>query len=116
PKNCFARLQSLHQVVPYILMLVWATAGIVEAVTAAEILLVRHGATEWSATGRHTGRTDIPLNAAGQAAATALRDRLPSHPLVVLVSPLQRAIQTCGLAGLGAAAQVDADLREWDYG
>ena len=89
--------------------------------TAAEILLVRHGATEWSATGRHTGRTDIPLSPAGQQAAVALRGRLPAHPDLVLVSPRQRAVQTCELAGLGAGAQIadvqaDDDLREWDYG
>ena len=84
--------------------------------STAEILLVRHGETEWSATGRHTGRTDIPLSPAGREAAIALRDRLPAHPDLVLTSPRRRAIQTCELAGLGAAAQVDDDLREWEYG
>ena len=83
---------------------------------AAEILLVRHGATEWSATGRHTGGTDIPLSADGSAAALALRDRMPAHPDLVLVSPRQRAVETCRLAGLATGAQVDDDLREWDYG
>jgi len=85
-------------------------------VTTAEILLVRHGATEWSATGRHTGRTDIPLSPAGEAAARALRDRMPAQPALVLVSPRQRAIDTCRLAGLGDVAQIDDDLQEWDYG
>jgi broad specificity phosphatase PhoE len=83
---------------------------------AAEILLVRHGATEWSATGRHTGRTDIPLSTDGELAARALRDRLPASPRLVLVSPRQRATETCRLAGLATDAHVDDDLREWDYG
>ena len=82
----------------------------------AEILLVRHGATDWSASGRHTGRTDIPLSADGEAGARTLRGRLPAHPDLVLVSPRQRAAETCRLAGLGDAAQTDDDLREWDYG
>jgi broad specificity phosphatase PhoE len=85
-------------------------------VSYGEILLVRHGATEWSASGRHTGRTDIPLSDEGQAAARALGDRMPARPDLVLVSPLRRAKETCRLAGLGAVAQVDDDLREWDYG
>ena len=84
--------------------------------STTEILLVRHGATEWSATGRHTGRTDIPLSDAGRAAALALRGRLPAQPALVLTSPLQRAVETCRLAGLGEVAEVDDDLREWDYG
>jgi broad specificity phosphatase PhoE len=85
-------------------------------VRAAEILLVRHGATSWSASGRHTGRTDIPLNEAGQAAAAGLRDRLPASPALVLVSPRSRATETCRLAGLGDVAKIDDDLSEWDYG
>jgi broad specificity phosphatase PhoE len=97
-------------------MLVCATSGIVEAVATAEILLVRHGETAWSASGRHTGRTDIPLSPAGEAAAAGLRSRLPERPDAVLVSPLQRAAETCRLAGLSATAIVDDDLREWDYG
>jgi probable phosphoglycerate mutase len=85
-------------------------------VTVREILLVRHGATEWSASGRHTGRTDIPLTDEGRAAAEALRDRLPATPDLVLTSPLQRASETCRLAGLADHATADDDLREWDYG
>ena len=81
-----------------------------------EAVLVRHGATEWSAAGRHTGRTDIPLSADGEAAARALRGRLPARPDAVLVSPRRRAVETCRLAGLGDFAQVDDDLQEWDYG
>ena len=81
-----------------------------------EVLLVRHGATEWSEAGRHTGTTDLPLTPEGEAAARTLRDRLPSDPDVVLVSPRRRALDTCRLAGLGDRAEVDDDLREWDYG
>lgn len=79
--------------------------------------LVRHGATEWSESGRHTGTTDVPLTDAGRAAArqagTALRGQ--SFALV-LTSPLQRARQTAELAGFGDRAEVVDDLREWDYG
>ncbi|MDQ1684704.1 MAG: hypothetical protein QOC82_1441 [Frankiaceae bacterium] len=82
----------------------------------AEILLVRHGATAWSTSGRHTGRTDIPLDEAGQAAAAGLRERMPASPALVLVSPRSRATETCRLAGLGDVAEIDADLSEWDYG
>jgi len=84
-------------------------------VSAAEILLVRHGATEWSANGRHTGRTDLPLTPDGEAAARALRDRLPPDADLVLASPRRRATETCRLAGLGEV-QIDDDLQEWDYG
>lgn len=77
---------------------------------------MRHGATEWSTAGRHTGHTDLPLTPDGEAAARALRDRLPARPGLVLVSPRRRALDTCRLAGYGDAAQVDDDLREWEYG
>lgn len=82
-----------------------------------EILLVRHGETEWSAAGRHTSRTDLPLVAAGRERATALAAHLASRSFaLVLCSPLRRARETCELAGLGEAAQVDDDLHEWQYG
>jgi broad specificity phosphatase PhoE len=82
-----------------------------------EVWLARHGETDWSAAGRHTGRTDIPLNEAGRAAAGALADLLAGEKFTqVLTSPLQRARETCELAGFDADAAVDADLREWDYG
>jgi broad specificity phosphatase PhoE len=78
--------------------------------------LVRHGATEWSETGRHTGSTDVPLDASGQVAARMLAPRLADHDFaLVLTSPLQRAHDTARLAGYPDAT-VDDDLREWDYG
>ncbi len=82
-----------------------------------EIHLVRHGETEWSATGRHTGRTDIALTAAGEAAARRLQARLEGlRVAAVWSSPSRRARQTCALAGFGAGSVVDPDLAEWDYG
>jgi probable phosphoglycerate mutase len=82
-----------------------------------EIIVVRHGATEWSENGRHTGRTDLPLTAAGRAEAEGLRDRMSSLDLeLVLTSPLVRARQTAELAGVGDRAEVFDALREWDYG
>ena len=81
------------------------------------LYLIRHGETEWSLTGQHTGLTDIPLTAHGEKVARELARSLKgisfSH---VLTSPLQRASKTCDLAGLGAAATVEPDLAEWDYG
>src|SRR5690242_10533721 len=81
------------------------------------ITIVRHGPTPWSAAGRHTGRTDIPLNQDGVAAAKALASRLKHASFsLVLCSPLERARATCELAGFGEVAAIDADLQEWDYG
>lgn len=81
------------------------------------IFLIRHGETQWSLTGQHTGRTDIPLTAHGETQARELapkfRDIKFSH---VLTSPRQRARQTCDLAGLGSLAVIEPDLAEWDYG
>jgi probable phosphoglycerate mutase len=78
---------------------------------------VRHGATEWSRAGRHTGRTDLPLTEEGREAARALAPILATRQFeLVLVSPLRRAIETCELCGLGAVAQLRPDLMEWDYG
>lgn len=77
---------------------------------------VRHGATEWSVNGRHTGRTDLPMTADGEASAASLRPLLAGVQFAqVLVSPMQRARRTAELAGF-ADAEVDADLVEWDYG
>ncbi len=82
-----------------------------------EIWLIRHGETEWSRSGAHTGRTDIPLTGAGRARAEAIGEYLRGRNFaLVLTSPLQRARETCRLAGYGGVAQIDPDLREWDYG
>lgn len=82
-----------------------------------EIYLVRHGETEWSASGKHTGRTDIPLTAKGEEAARGVADRLKGLTFqAVWSSPSQRAFDTCRLAGFGERAVKKADLQEWDYG
>lgn len=81
------------------------------------ITLARHGQTEWSVAGRHTGRTDIPLTPPGEREARALGERLRTRTFAaVLVSPLQRARKTCELAGFGTVARVEPDVLEWDYG
>src|SRR3712207_3659683 len=81
------------------------------------ITLVRHGETAWSLSGQHTGRTDLPLTANGEANARRLGERLRGPTFArVFTSPLQRARRTCELAGFGAVAAVDPDLVEWDYG
>lgn len=91
--------------------------GCVMADPEPTLLLVRHGETEWSRTGRHTGRTDLPLTPAGVEQATALRARIGARPFaLVLSSPLQRAFETCRLAGLADVARKTDDLLEWDYG
>ena len=82
-----------------------------------EIWLIRHGETEWSASGRHTGRTDIPLTKEGIRQGRALGRYLAGRSFaLVLTSPLSRAADTCGLAGYGSMAQPSDDLLEWDYG
>jgi len=82
----------------------------------SEIVLVRHGTTEWSRVGRHTGRTDLPLTPQGESDAAALRPLLAGCSFgLVLVSPLQRARRTVELAGF-PSYDVDPDLIEWDYG
>jgi broad specificity phosphatase PhoE len=81
------------------------------------VWLARHGETEWSRTLRHTGRTDLPLTAEGEAEARALRAPLTAVDFDrVLCSPLSRARETCELAGLGDRAELRDDLLEWDYG
>ena len=81
-----------------------------------ELILLRHGETEWSLDGKHTGRTDLPLTARGEAAAKALEPVLSRRDIVaVFTSPARRAVTTAAFAGL-SNAQPDPDLWEWDYG
>ena len=84
---------------------------------AERLFIIRHGETEWSLSGQHTSRTDLPLTEAGRAAAAALRARLDGQRFeFVLCSPLRRARETCELAGFGDSAELCPDLVEWDYG
>jgi probable phosphoglycerate mutase len=83
----------------------------------ARIVIVRHGETEWSREGRHTGRQDIPLTDAGRDDARHLAAALQGFTFArVLCSPLQRARETCRLAGCGDEAELRDELQEWDYG
>ena len=82
-----------------------------------QIVLVRHAQTEWSLSGQHTGTTDLPLTDEGRALTRHVRERLAGHPFSrVLTSPLQRATETCHIAGFTDQAEVCHDLLEWDYG
>lgn len=84
--------------------------------TAPQVVLVRHGETEWSLDGRHTGRTDIPLTARGEEQALAVGRVLAGRSFgLVLTSPRRRAVETAALVGF-PEAEVDPDLAEWDYG
>jgi broad specificity phosphatase PhoE len=81
------------------------------------VVIVRHGETDWSASGRHTSHTDLPLNEHGRSRALALGAELAARSYEsVLCSPLRRARETCELAGYAASAVVCEELREWDYG
>ncbi|HEU5002057.1 MAG TPA: histidine phosphatase family protein [Actinomycetota bacterium] len=83
----------------------------------SELVVVRHGDTEWAIHGRHTGCTDVALTGQGRREAAALAGLLAGRQFArVLVSPLQRAEETCRLAGFGDAAQLCPDLEEWNYG
>jgi len=85
--------------------------------SAVELWLIRHGETEWSVSGAHTSRTDIPLTERGKQRAVAIHDYLQSRKFsLVLASPRQRALETCRIAGFAQVAQIDDNLSEWDYG
>jgi probable phosphoglycerate mutase len=82
-----------------------------------KLWLIRHGETEWSLSGAHTSRTDIPLTERGILRAAKIHDYLAQRKFsLVLTSPLQRARETCRIAGYADVAQIDENLREWDYG
>ena len=82
-----------------------------------EVFLIRHGETEWSLNGRHTGSSDIPLTEKGRQVARLWQPYAAARSFgLVLSSPLQRARETCELAGLAGQAQIEDDLREWTYG
>jgi probable phosphoglycerate mutase len=84
---------------------------------SVELYLVRHGETEWSLSGAHTSRTDIPLTAHGRVRAEELREYLNGTSFAkVFVSPMTRAQETCRIAGFGDQMVVEEGLREWDYG
>ncbi|MCA9498773.1 MAG: histidine phosphatase family protein [Nitrospirales bacterium] len=82
-----------------------------------EVYVIRHGETEWSLSGQHTGTTDLPLTENGRKLARLLQPMLANHSIArILTSPLQRARETCQLAGFGEKAEVDTNLVEWNYG
>lgn len=90
---------------------------VIWSVDPPRLFLVRHGQTDWSSSGRHTGRTDVPLDPEGRTQAEAVGRALEGEPFsLVLTSPLSRARETCRLAGFGDRAIVTDDLSEWDYG
>src|SRR5258707_1259652 len=82
-----------------------------------ELWLMRHGETEWSLSGQHTSRTDIPLTEKGRERAEVLRDYLKGTNFdAAFTSPMKRARETCAIAGFANQAVVDSNLKEWDYG
>ena len=84
---------------------------------AERLFIVRHGETEWSLSGQHTSRTDVPLTSHGIEQAEVLAGKLSDESFgSVLCSPMSRARETCRLAGFGSVAEICEDLREWDYG
>jgi len=91
--------------------------GIAVSATLPIVYMARHGETAWTITGQHTGRRNLPLTKLGERNARQLGERLKGLTFAkVFTSPLQRAARTCELAGFEAAAEVDSDLVEWDYG
>jgi probable phosphoglycerate mutase len=87
------------------------------AAEALDLVLVRHGETEWSRAGKHTGRTDVPLTDVGRKRAQMVGAALRSRRFAaVWTSPLSRALETCRLAGFGNVALPKDELMEWDYG
>ena len=85
--------------------------------TLPRLYLIRHGETAWSLSGQHTGRTDLPLTEHGEQAARKLAEPLRAVKFArVFTSPLQRALRTCELAGLGEFAEIEPNAVEWDYG
>ena len=81
-----------------------------------KVYLLRHGETEWSLSGQHTGMTDLPLTENGRRAARLLKSVLAAETFaLILTSPLKRARETCELAGFGERAKIDPDLVEWNY-
>jgi broad specificity phosphatase PhoE len=85
--------------------------------TLPVVYLARHGETAWTISRQHTGVTDLPLTAQGEAEAARLGQRLEGLTFAaVLTSPLRRAVRTCTLAGFGSAAELEPDLLEWNYG
>ena len=84
---------------------------------AVELWLIRHGETEWSQDGRHTSSSEVPLTEHGRERARELKQFLDGRKFAaVFVSPRQRALETCAIAGYGEVARVDDDLQEWNYG
>ena len=93
------------------------SAGAVAGSAVTRLVLARHGETAWSKAGRHTGRTDVPLTAAGRAQARRLGVALAGRAFSrVVSSPLVRATETARLAGFGNRMELDPELQEWDYG
>jgi broad specificity phosphatase PhoE len=90
--------------------------GVATMAAMGNLILLRHGETQWSREGRHTGRTDVPLTTKGEASAAALAPALAKLNIIaVFTSPARRAVRTAELAGLSGAT-IDPDLWEWDYG